>query len=81
MKWGSKAGKTRKGKPLVSGFLRRLPMSYLDWSQRVDGRTRADARRQAAEDLATTAAAIVWGLAIGAGVAFVLWYCMQPLGG
>lgn len=78
MKWGLKWGKTRREKPLAYVETRSQPTSD---RQRFGRSAWCEAQQRAVEDLQTTAAAIVWGLAIGAGVAFVVWYCMQPIAG
>ena len=75
MSWRTLLGKVRRGKPLAYVETRSEPMSYSDRSARDAG------RRAAEEDLQATAAAIVWGVAIGAGVALIVWTCMQPLPG
>lgn len=78
MRWGRIFGKLRREKPLAYVETRSKPTSDL---QHFGRSAWNEAQQRAVEDLQTTAAAIVWGLAIGAGVAFVVWYCMQPIAG
>lgn len=73
MSWRDLWGKTRKGKPLDYVETRPDPMSYRPRSAWVE------AQRRAEEDLQATAAAICWGLAIGAGIALVVYLVLHPV--
>lgn len=78
MSWKTLFGKVRREKPLAYVETRSQPTSDRD---RFGRSAWTEAQTRAVEDLRTTAIAIVWGLVIGAGVAFVVWYCMQPIAG
>ena len=73
MSWRNLFGKTRRGKPLDYVETRPDPTSYRSLS------VRQEARKAAEEDLQATAAAICWGLAVGAGVALIVYLMLHPV--
>ena len=84
MSWRNLFGKTRRGIPQPFVKTRSQRTLYDQQPPRVwpcDRSAWTEAHRQAEEDLKTTAIAVVWGLALGAGVALIVWICMQPVPG